>query len=365
MIDYENMKEDKIIPKTNHLQSNIFALIITITTLFSLLSLKSKPFFIVGQKQEPNKGQEIEIEWTIQQLEETRIKKKKFIEANPNSPINSPDNTNNFSFRDQQAAQPTANPEKNKGDLPKVNGMQFSSKVTPTKIESPPQPQFTEQSKKTTQEENEDKAIEQTAKVKPKSTQISNVEKVDKNGLKIEKQEKDGRDRVINLSKNHSEKDPNNEEQQLALKEPKLETSIARRPRPKLSPDLLRGPVMKTTSNAPRVGMLAVECRLHPYGVYVQEMLRSIEDQWQQLAYNSLSFIQRDRLKNRISYRFTLLADGSISNLKNLDNLGEFSLPAEICRQAIASRVPFGSWTPEMKDDFGESDTITIHFNYR
>lgn len=359
------MKANKIIPKTNHLQSNIFALIITITTLFTLLSLKSKPFFIVGPKQEPNKGQEIEIEWSIQQLEETRIKKKKFVEANPNSPINSPDNTNNFSFRDQQAAQPTTNTEKTKGDLPKVNGMQFSSKVTPTKIESPPQPQFTEQSKKTTQEENEDIAIEQTAKVKPKNMQIPNVEKVDKNGLKIEEQEKDGRDRVINLSKNHSEKDPNNEGQQLALKEPKLETSIARRPRPKLSPDLLHGPIMKTTSNAPRVGMLAVECRLHPYGVYVQEMLRSIEDQWQQLAYNSLSFIQRDRLKNRISYRFTLLADGSISNLKNLDSLGEFSLPAEICRQAIASRVPFGNWTPEMKDDFGESDTITIHFNYR
>ena len=99
--------------------------------------------------------------------------------------------------------------------------------------------------------------------------------------------------------------------------------------------------------------------------VYMSRRCCSIEDQWQQLAYNSLSFIQRDRLKNRISFRFILLADGSISNLKNLDSLDEFSLPAEICRQAIASRVPFGNWTPEMKDDFGESDTITIHFNYR
>ena len=359
------MKENKIIPRTNHLQSNIFASIITISTLFSLLSLKSKPFFIIGQNQETNKGQEIEIEWTIQQLEETRIKKKKFVEANPNSPINSPDNTNNFSFRDQQAAQPIATPAKTKEDLPKVNGTQFSSKVTPTKIESPPQPQFTEQSKKTTLEKNKEKAIEQSAKMKPTSKQVPNVEKVDENGLKIEEQEKDGRDRVINLSKNHSENEPSDSDQQLTLNEPKLETLIARRPRPKLSPDLLRGPVMKTTSNAPRVGMLAVECRLHPYGVYVQEMLRSIEDQWQQLAYNSLSFIQRDRLKNRISYQFTLLADGSISNLKNLNSLVEFSLPAEICRQAIASRVPFGSWTPQMKDDFGESDTITIHFNYR
>ena len=47
--------------------------------------------------------------------------------------------------------------------------------------------------------------------MKPKSNEIANVDEVDKNGLKIEEQKKDGRDRLINLSKNDSEKNPNDE----------------------------------------------------------------------------------------------------------------------------------------------------------
>jgi hypothetical protein len=121
---------------------------------------------------------------------------------------------------------------------------------------------------------------------------------------------------------------------------------------------------MKTISNAPRVGMLAVECRLHPYGVYVQEMLRSIEDQWHQLANGSMHFLQKDKMKAKITYRFTLRADGKINDLEFLGQ-GDGALPAELCRQAIASRVPFGEWTQKMIDDFGQSDEITIHFNYR
>ena len=122
---------------------------------------------------------------------------------------------------------------------------------------------------------------------------------------------------------------------------------------------------MKTISSAPRIGAVAVECRLHPYGVYVQEMLRSIEDQWHQLANDSFSFLQRDRLKDKITYQFTLLADGTIIDLKKINGNDSFTLPGELCRQAIASRVPFGIWTPDMVDDFGQSDVITIHFNYR
>ena len=122
---------------------------------------------------------------------------------------------------------------------------------------------------------------------------------------------------------------------------------------------------MKTISSAPRIGAVAVECRLHPYGVYVQEMLRSIEDQWHQLANDSFSFLQRDKLKDKITFQFTLLADGTIIDLKKINENDKFSLPGELCRQAIASRVPFGIWTPDMVDDFGQSDVITIHFNYR
>ena len=141
-------------------------------------------------------------------------------------------------------------------------------------------------------------------------------------------------------------------------------STISTRPRPRLSPELLRGPIMKTISSAPRIGALAVECRLHPYGVYVQEMLRSIEDQWHHLAQGSLRFLQKDKMKAKNNLPVHIK-----SGWHNYESFflgqGDGALPAELCRQAIASRVPFGEWTQKMVDDFGQTDEITIHFNYR
>ena len=50
------------------------------------------------------------------------------------------------------------------------------------------------------------------------------------------------------------------------------------------------GPPMKSSTTAHRIGTVAIECRLHPYGVYLQEMLKSIEEQWHQLATGFYSF---------------------------------------------------------------------------
>jgi hypothetical protein len=121
---------------------------------------------------------------------------------------------------------------------------------------------------------------------------------------------------------------------------------------------------MKSTTSAPRTGQIAIECRLHPYGVYIQEMLQSIEEQWNQLARGSIHYLQRERLPGRISFRFKLEASGQIKDLSRIDNEG-YSLAAELCRQAIASRVPFGQWTEKMINDFGLSDEMTLNFQYR
>jgi hypothetical protein len=93
-------------------------------------------------------------------------------------------------------------------------------------------------------------------------------------------------------------------------------------------------------------------------------MLQSIEEQWNQLARGSTQYLQRDRLPGRITLRFKLEATGSISNLVRIDNEG-YSLAAELCRQAIASRVPFGEWSEKMIQDFGQSDQITLNFKYQ
>ena len=359
------MTPHDISPRPTDLKSNCLALIITTFSLIGLLSLQSKTIFEAKSSSSIVSENEIEIMWDIQQVNEPESNTKKFIEANPDTQINPPDKTDNFSFRNQQAAQPSISNLKTKKDLPALQGVEFSSKVTPSSQQSSSLKKMPEVPEmQIPKKDNQEAETKIKPKYSSKNMQVAELESTGKEGLEVEKHEHEGNEKVINLSKKLSEANNLQEEKQIASLQPSKVSKISARPRLRLSPELLRGPVMKTISNAPRIGALAVECRLHPYGVYVQEMLRSIENQWHHLANSSLKFIQRDKLKPKISFRFQLLSDGTIKDLESLDN-EEDSLPKEICRQAIASRVPYGKWTEKMVEDFGFSDIITIHFNYR
>ena len=72
--------------------------------------------------------QETQIEWQVE-LDAQVKKLRKFVEANPDTPQNSPDKEENFSFRDQQAAQPDkADPSRTNLE-PKIKGTIESQKI--------------------------------------------------------------------------------------------------------------------------------------------------------------------------------------------------------------------------------------------
>jgi hypothetical protein len=75
--------------------------------------------------------------------------------------------------------------------------------------------------------------------------------------------------------------------------------------------------------------------------------------------------MQQDQILPKVTYTFTLMDDGSIRGLQKTSIGDPLNLSSELCRQAIASRVPFGEWEKEMIAEFGNSDQITITFNYR
>lgn len=288
----------------------------------------------------------------------------RFVEANPEVPSNPPDDTDNFSFRDQQAAQPEeAAPEADE-DTPAIQGEKHPSvKIVPDAEQGQPEPisllppgAAAELERATPVGKDEEKA---DAPESPKD--FDEVKNDD--GTAVKKVEKPGEDAEPKRPALLLTEDQLLAAQSLAPTSPKP-PSTKPRPRPRLGSDLVRGPLLTSEALAPRVGKVAIECRLHPYGAYVQEMLRAIEDQWSQLAQGSRSYLRRDRLPPKITLRFTLGADGRIRNLRRLDSYGE-SVPADLCRQAIASRSPFGEWSDKMINDFGSTDEVTINFLYR
>lgn len=355
------MKKEGIIPVSANLRANLFASTISIVSLFFLLYIHSVPLVNQTKPIPRNKTNEIEIQWSVQKIKEPEKDSRRFVEANPNSAVNPPDSTENFSFRDQQAAQPVLSKEKDNSSIPKTNGEEYSSKITPSSKESPASSKITNEPREKQKESVIQEVPKKSPQAKKRSTDEQKNDLANKDGLALEEVDDEGLEKVIDLTNKDK---VSKKEKNIAMNQSNPMVSISTRPRPKLSPDLLRGPVMKTVSSAPRVGVLAIECRLHPYGVYVQEMLRSIEDQWHHLAIGSLRFLQKDKLRSKITYRFSLKADGTIEDLSLMSDGGP-SLPAELCRQAIASRVPYGEWTQQMMDDFGKTDEITIHFNYR
>ena len=340
------------IPHSGGLSSFLLGLL---AVLFSFVTLQEAAPKLKSSFRPLNMNPSIEpeIQWEISPIPESQSKPK-FVEANPNIPENPPDRVNQFSFRNQQAAQPKENDKVKSAKTPKLKHSNNSQKVLEKNKEikwvKPSNPPITiPKNKSKLFSKIPGNSNPPKAKLLPKSEAEGIQSKESQNKVKP----KDKNHMASLQIQNHS-----------PLSHPSLNPSRKyQKTRPKLSTDLIHGPIMKSVTSAPRLGKIAIECRLHPYGVYIQKMLQSIEEQWNQLAKGSMQFLQHDRLPGRITLRYKLLANGQISNLSRLDNEG-YSLAAELCRQAIASRVPFGEWTEKMVNDFGQSDEITISFKY-
>ena len=337
---------------SGNFSSRLLGLIAVLSCLI-LLKEVTLPLHSRLQPISDSQSADTSIQWQFPELPESKHKPT-YVESNPNVPENSPEPTRRFSFRDQQAAQPVVGKITAIQDSPKIEGIENNPKI----IEA------AKSSEKQLPTRNPPlnilKKLEKKSPISRKliSSKADVPDSEDDSGFYSKKNPVEGNEdaSIIVASREQSNLD--------SPKTNRIPSETLPRKRPRLSPDLIRGPLMKSITNAPRIGEIAIECQLHPYGVYIQEMLQSIEEQWNQLTMGSAQYLRRDRLPGKVTLKFKLEANGMISNLARVDNEG-YSLAAELCRQAVASRVPFGVWTDKMKKDFGQSDEITLSFQYQ
>ncbi len=300
-----------------------------------------------------------QISWELPKNKSKSIKELAFIEANPDVMENEPEHSKLLSFRNQQAANPEDIDTKIISNVPISPGQFKTAKIVNSQKQQGPSGQKPVVSNPIA-----------SSMVKKKQPVIANASletekpRIEPNRTnnegsfsKAEKNKK--RSDIISLSKSAPDHDKFSLVENKNIQSPSKTFAF----RPKVSPSVINGPVLRSSTLAPRIGTIAVECRLHSYGVYVQQMLQAIEEQWGQLVRGSVEFIRREKLPNKVTYQFTLTAEGRIEHLVRLDNQ-ENSLASDLCRQSISSRSPFGEWSAEMTHDLGESDVITIHFNY-
>ncbi|MEK9772522.1 MAG: hypothetical protein VW576_03050 [Opitutae bacterium] len=321
-----------------------------LTTLFLFALNLSNPLALINSKKKPTRA--VSIDWQSHKAQDQfKPKRKHFAEANPNVPDNIPDETDLLSTRNQQTAQPSPLlNQKNFNSLPNSNGDSQNLKVF--QAAKPDAGKIT--------------PIKRNSNMASGAVNVTTVRKA--LGEDKPKQEGDGY---------HANSAQGEVPQKTIYLTPSVGDSIATIPdkavqdrppifrsRPKLELDTINGPILRNSRNAAKVGKVAIDCRLNPYGVYMQEMLKSIESQWAELIENSFRYIQRDMLSGKITYTFTLLKSGKIEKLKEISQAQQTSLSSELCRQAIASRAPFGKWDDTMVKEFGHYDQISITFNY-
>ena len=290
-----------------------------------------------------------EVLWKIT-TPKTEEKMQRYTDASVDVPENLPDDTNLFSFRDQQAAQEELSKNKIAKNVPESQGK--GNLIRESKIISP----------------NSSSRIEPHASNTLPQPQNHTTATGNKNIQEIEGA-LGGTGSYLSPSAKKSKvldlRNPQTNSQAIPADDFAVTENLTRlRNRPRVSINLTEGMSAQNLSSAPRKGKLAVECRLHPFGVYVQKMMKSIRNQWFLLISDSSSYLRSMPTPQAFVYRFQLNANGEIWGLELDKNPFEDALAAELCRQAIASRAPFGKWNPEMIQDFGHSDQITIRFEY-
>jgi hypothetical protein len=288
--------------------------------------------------------------------EDTKSPLLQYAEANPDAPQNLPDDTNLFSFRNQQAAQPNIQYLSEKSILPKLLGNSKNLKIVSNQSE-------------------QNQAIERLSKIGnnieitpsrsiPEKLQpdvLNNQEVKNAEGQKLTEVHniEEANVKVISLT----EIDFQNLSK---IKKTKSESELQEvmKPRPRISQDITQGSMLLNDHSSHRIGKVGVECKLNPFGIYIQKMLRSIEEQWHQLIRGASQYIQYDMFPAKVVFTFSLQTNGTIDGLSHKSGSAN-SLGVELCRQSIASRSPFGEWSEEMINTFGQSDQITITFEYK
>lgn len=334
----------EIHPKSGGFFSFGFAMFICLIAfwLFRLLN----PLELLFRSFVKSLHENVEITWQTNEKIEWNLEKT-FAEANDDAIPNPPDKTPFFSFQDQQAAQPEVPLIPSERILPFSSGSTDTAKVL----------KLSEQEKAIADHDTTPQsfAVRTDTIFADTINESINKAKQFSNGNGIELMDGSEPSRTIAL-RNHINTNKLN-----------LHTSGRTRakPRPKLSTEILSGPILKNNLTAPRQGKISLECKMHPYGVYVQKMMKSIDRQWQLLIQSSFIYLQSMTKPQTFVYRFKITEKGLIKDLTIDSHELSESLGAELCRQSIASRAPFGEWTDKMIQEFGNSDQITIIFEYQ
>ena len=299
----------------------------------------------------------------------------RFVEASPEAPENEPDRKDQYSYRAQQAAD--SSPLSDAVNKPKVDGEEDSQKILQGSLQQTPplQPGVYAPAARPGEGEGDqggklgapnELVLPQLAKPLPApnfiqqdaASELGPGSRVDLVGEAPEVFEVPDPDAPINVYRPQ----PLAEQVEQAGDGAggSLEAQPTPRARPRLAPELIAGPLMRSHGSTSRRGSLAIDATFSEFGEYEQQFYAAVQTGW----YQEIEFFQPIDTSTRVQVRFTLYADGRVESVKAVQTSAS-EIATFICETAITKRSPFRPWTKEMVQVFGQQRTLHVVFHYR
>lgn len=355
-------------------ESRWVTLLAFLATLFVHLGV----ILVVPEELMPrNQGDTDEVQKEVKTYEISLVDpaEARFVEASPEAPENEPDRKDQYSYRAQQAADNS--PLSDAENKPKVDGEEDSQKILQGSLEQAPplQPGVYMPVARPGEDDGVQggklgvsnlHVLPQLAKPLPApnfiqqdpASALGPGSRVDFVGETPEVIEAPDPDAPIDVYRPQ----PTLEQTQNVGdgKGGSIEAQPVPRARPRLAPELITGPLMRSHGSTSRRGSLAIDATFSEFGEYEQQFYAAVQTGW----YQEIEFFQPIDTSTRVQVRFTLYADGRVDKVKAVQtNASEIA--TFICETAITKRSPFRPWTKEMVHVFGQQRTLNVVFHYR
>ena len=350
-----------------------FALLLAFLTHTSLLWLTPDDFFSVGKLLTATDPEKREISVTFDPLPEPDPANQQYVETNPDKPSNRPDETDNVSDRDQQAAQEEAAAQRDPDNRPRVEGEETdSNKIVagdmteePTPYEPPPGAEAAPEA---------EPSPPQVAGAPPPAPSapefVTPNPEVDEGLGSFLRPDPTpvtdpARGREIPAVLNpelSSPEDQSRDATEAAQPAPQGQDRTTPRPRPRLTPQVIAGPLMQNFLGAEDVGAVGVEAYHSDMGDYMKEVLGHIYLQW----INSVRETFRTSASGTgvVRVEFWINSEGEVSDASVL-NTSAPQINTLLARDAVVARAPYRPWTEDMKKVLGDRQPVIIRFHYR
>ena len=316
------------------------------------------------------------LELTLVAPEPLTADQLRFVEVNPDAPKNEPDREDQYSFRSQQAA--SENVSDSPLQAPDVDGETDSQKIIQGSLEqAPPVPAglyapVAKQGKGEGTDGGQAGSRPQAAVAPaqplplPAFLQQEAIaedgpgSRLEDPGKALEVAPTPDPNAPINIYKPQPE--------QLAVVSVQAgdgngggaEVKPLPRARPRLAPELIRGPLMQSRGSTRLRGSLAIDATFSEFGEYQQQFYAALQAGW----YQEIEFFQPIDTATSVQVQFTIQSDGIVRDVTTVSSTAS-EIATIICESAIIKRSPYRPWTREMVQVFGRERTLTVSFHYR